>query len=310
MLDQMQSLGIAEILIGGGEPLVKKDILQFIDACEEHDINVKLYTNGLLLDENMCKELAKRSLTYISMSIDGTSEEEYEKTRGVQGLSKVMNSVQLAKKYLAVPVACSVTVNEFNYKNANGYLKIAKKIGVDHLTVRATKPVGNVLLNNEIYSLPEQYLSFMCEMQRIWNQEYKDDFQIDYSWGNARIQYNVKTNSMEVIDNAFPYYGFGCFAGKGSMVIRANGEVSPCGFLPEEMQTTKGDNIRNKSLKQLWDTGEKFTALREIPANDECPNCRYYQVCRGGCIARILYAGGKMNDVDPWCLKKYFPVKI
>ena len=115
---------------------------------------------------------------------------------------------------------------------------------------------------------------------------------------------------MEVIDNPFPYQGYGCFAGKGSMVIRANGDVSPCGFLPENMQTNVGDNIRNKSIKELWDNGIRFEKLRNISENSTCVNCQYYLVCRGGCIARILHAGRKINDIDPWCLKAFFPAKM
>jgi len=310
MLEQLKQLGISEILVGGGEPLVKTDFLNFIDECNKRKINVKIFTNGLLLNKEVVDELCKKDVKYISISIDGTTEEEYEETRGVRALETVINNIKYAKKCCNFPVAISVTVNGSNYKNAAGYLEIAKRANVDRVKVRPTKPSGNVLLYDSVYPSPEQYLEFMCEMQRIWNESYKGIFKLDFSWGDTRIKYDVDTNSMVVINNPFPYQGYGCFAGKGSMVIRANGDVSPCGFLPEKMQVYNGENIRNKSIKELWDNGIKFQNLRKIKENTICTNCKYYLVCRGGCIARILHAGCKINDIDPWCLDKFFPAKL
>ena len=122
--------------------------------------------------------------------------------------------------------------------------------------------------------------------------------------------YNPESDSIEVADIVFPYDGYGCFAGKGSMVISANGMVSPCGFLPVQMQFNSSDNIKEKKIKDIWDNGTKFNRLRQLTGNQKCLACKYYPVCRGGCIARIIYAGKKITDVDPWCLDKFFPVKI
>lgn len=310
MLDELKNLGISEILVGGGEPFIKKDILDFIDACNERGINIKIFTNGLLLDEQLCQELGKRDIKYISISIDGSNEEEYENTRGIRGLKKIIENIRVLKKYCSFPVAMSVTVNSDNYQNALGYLQIAKRANVDRIKVRPTKPSGNVTVNEKIYPTPKQYLGFINDMQVKWNKDYKNDFKLDFSWGDTRIKYDPFLDSMVVINNPFPYQGFGCFAGKGSMVIRANGDVSPCGFLPESMQTSNGDNIKEKSIKELWDTGIRFRNLRKITENGTCPKCEYYAVCRGGCIARILYDHRKINEIDPWCLKYYFPMKL
>lgn len=311
MLDQMEELGISEVLVGGGEPLYKKnEFLAFIDECNKRDINIKIFTNGLLLTPEMIKELAKKRIKYISVSIDGTNEEEYAETRGVRALEQVINNVRTAKEKFSFPVAMSVTVNGYNYKNAQGYLEVAARANVDRIKIRPTKPSGNVLINPEVYLSPEQYLDFLKDAQNIWNTHYKDKMKLDFSWGDTRIKYNSDSKALEVLNNPFPYLGFGCFAGKGSMVIRANGDVSPCGFLPEGMQIYKSDNICKKTIKELWDHGRRFASLRELDGNEKCFACKYYDVCRGGCIARILYDKKKITDPDPWCLADYFPAKL
>ena len=310
MVCQMQALGINEILIGGGEPFAKKDFVEFAEYCLEKDISTKIFTNGLLLDEEMCKRMGNWNLTYLSISVDGTTDDEYEKIRGVRGITTLKRNIAYLKKYSSFPVAISVTVGVDNYNNASKYLKFAEECHVDRIKIRPTKPAGNVLDNPEIYLSPDKYLKFIVSMQKEWNKSYCGKFRIDFSWGDSRLYYDAEDNCMKVADIIFPYEGYGCFAGKASMVINAAGAVSPCGFLPSKMQYTIEDNITSKSIKEIWDTGKKFHGLRHQKGNEKCENCMYFGTCRGGCIARILYSGKSMNAVDPWCLAEFFPAKL
>lgn len=310
MLDQMVELGIHEILIGGGEPLTDERFYDFVEECLKREIETKVFTNGLLITEDVIDRIANWNLKYLSISVDGINDDEYKKLRGVNGISILKKNIQNLRKKCVYPVAISITVNSVNYNSYNEYLALMKDIGIDRLKIRPTKPSGNVYKNPAIYLSAEQYLHFIKGIFNEWKKNYSELFTIDCSWGDARLYYDEENNLLDVVDYAFPYEGFGCFAGKASMVIDANGYVLPCGFLPEAMQRTEEDKFPQKSLKEIWDHGKKFNALRRIPANDECPECRYYGVCRGGCIARILFEKRKINDVDPWCLKNYFPLDL
>ena len=310
MLDEMVKLGICEILVGGGEPFTDEHFCDFIEECIKRDIQTKVFTNGLLLTDEVTERISKWNLKYLSISIDGINDDEYFELRGVKGISILKENIRNLRAKAKYPVAISITVNSVNYSGYKEYLQLMKEIGVDRIKVRPTKPSGNVYRNPSIYLSPEQYLHFVKGIYEEWLKNYSNEFKLDCSWGDARLFYNNEDGVLDVVDYGFPYEGFGCFAGKASMVVDANGYVLPCGFLPKELQRTEEDVFPNKSLKEIWDTGKKFLALRKIKPNDECPSCRYYDVCRGGCIARILFEGKKINEVDPWCLKKYFPVKL
>ena len=310
LIDQMSDLGIAEILVGGGEPFVKNDFVDFVNYSISKGIATKVFTNGLLLNDELCNKISNWDITYMSISVDGTTEDEYESIRGIRGLEIVKENIRRVKRTCKFPLAISITVNNNNYMNAEQYLELALNCDVDRIKVRPTKPSGNIFDHPEVYLTPERYLEFITNMQRIWNAKYKDKFRLDFSWGDSRLLYNPESDSIEVADIVFPYDGYGCFAGKGSMVISANGMVSPCGFLPVQMQFNSSDNIKEKKIKDIWDNGTKFNRLRQLTGNQKCLACKYYPVCRGGCIARIIYAGKKITDVDPWCLDKFFPVKI
>lgn len=311
MLDEMHKLGITEILIGGGEPFTKADFPDFVEACLNRNIVTKVFTNGLLLDDELIERMSTWKIRYLSISVDGYSNEEYALVRRIDnGIDIIKEKIRKLKTKCTFPIAISITVNSHNYMYPHEFLKLANELGVDRIKVRPVKPGGNVNQNKTIFLTADNYVYFIREMQKEWNNCYRGKFQLDFSWGDSRLYYNSETNTVEVVNIAFPYEGYGCYAGKVSIVFDSFGNALPCGFLPKSMQRSEHDNLREKTIKQIWDDGKKFLALRSLLGNKECEECTYFAACRGGCIARILYEGKKICDTDPWCLKQYFPIKL
>ncbi|MFP4498296.1 MAG: SPASM domain-containing protein [Vulcanimicrobiota bacterium] len=60
------------------------------------------------------------------------------------------------------------------------------------------------------------------------------------------------------------------------------------------------DNVREKSLKNIWETGRPFQKLRNIRTPRKCRDCEYYLPCRGGCRAQAQHY--TMPDV--YCIKE------
>ena len=311
MLNEMRELGITEILIGGGEPFTKSDFPDFVEACLDYNFVTKVFTNGLLLSDELIDRMSSWKIRYLSISVDGYSNEEYALVRGIDnGIDIIKKRIKKLKEKCTYPIAISITVNSHNYQFPCDFLRLADELGVDRIKVRPVKPGGNVNKNKSVFLSAENYVYFIREMQKAWNKHYKGKFLLDFSWGDSRLYYSPETNTVEVVNIAFPYEGYGCYAGKVSIVFDSFGNAIPCGFLPKSMQRCDHDNLREKTIKQIWDDGKKFKALRTLPGNEECEECNYFPACRGGCIARILYEGKNICDTDPWCLKKYFPIKL
>jgi len=310
MLDQMHELGVNEILIGGGEPFIQKDFPNFVEESLKRGIVTKVFTNGLLLDDTLIARMKNWNLKYMSISIDGCTEEEYEFVRGVKGLEKLSETVKKLRKECQFTVAASVTVNSHNFENADKILKLIADMGFQRLKIRPVKPAGNVYQHPEVFPSAEQYVTFIKTAQRIWNQKYKDMFTLDFSWGDTRLIYREDRNIVDVLDITYPYEGYGCFAGKVNIVIDSGGNALTCGFLPDKYNLSASDNLRNKGLKKVWESGQCFCSLRNLPGNTVCKGCQYYPICRGGCMARNLFFGLNINQVDPWCLRRYFPIQL
>ena len=310
LLDQMYTLGVNEILIGGGEPFTQSDFPDFVEEALKRQIVTKVFTNGLLLTDELIQRMSDWNIKYFSISVDGCTDEEYELVRGVRGLETIRANVKKLRENCPFTIAASVTVNSHNYQNAEKIMDLIADIGFDRLKIRPVKPAGNVYKNPEIFPSAQQYVEFIRTAQSIWCKKYADRFTLDFSWGDTRLIYDPERHCVDVLDITYPYEGYGCFAGKVNIVIDAGGNALTCGFLPDKFNISPQDNLRNKSLKEIWETGPCFRHLRNLPGNKACMQCQYYSICRGGCMARNLFAGLDINKVDPWCLRKYFPIML
>jgi radical SAM protein with 4Fe4S-binding SPASM domain len=111
-----------------------------------------------------------------------------------------------------------------------------------------------------------------------------------------------------------PDWGRGCIAGISYCRIYANGDVTPCPYLP-----VSAGNVRVTPFGEIWDNSPVFSALRNPDLlTGKCGRCKYRSVC-GGCRARA-YRGaeafsqrwcdgleqpltlmGELCSEDPWC---------
>lgn len=76
----------------GGEPLLREDLVNIINAISPFSTTV-ITTNGLLLEENMCRALIKAGLKIISISLDGPRE-HCETVRGNGIYDKAVNGLK------------------------------------------------------------------------------------------------------------------------------------------------------------------------------------------------------------------------
>ena len=60
------------VFISGGEPLMRKDIVEIVKKSKKLAPVTILNTNSLLLTEDLLKKLIDVGLDYIQVSIDGT----------------------------------------------------------------------------------------------------------------------------------------------------------------------------------------------------------------------------------------------
>ena len=97
IITQGKELGVYLYMLTGGEPLVKKK--EILKLAEKHnDVELSIYTNSTLIDEEFCKEVVRLGNITFQLSIEGTPETN-DSRRGEGHYDAVMKAMDLMKKY-------------------------------------------------------------------------------------------------------------------------------------------------------------------------------------------------------------------
>lgn len=100
-----RKLGIKNVKLTGGEPLVRAQIAELIYRLKTECgmEKVTLTTNGVLLEEQFA-HLVKAGLDGVNISLDTPDAEGYRNLTGSDSLQKVLNGIELAEKTAGVSV--------------------------------------------------------------------------------------------------------------------------------------------------------------------------------------------------------------
>jgi len=125
------NLGIEKIRITGGEPLVIPSIEDLIKSISKiRDIkSIGLTTNGLLLLE-IVEELRSSGLASVNISLDSFKEDRFKMITGVNGLNKVINSIQRAKDARLDVKINTVVVRGWNDDEVIDFANFARRAGI------------------------------------------------------------------------------------------------------------------------------------------------------------------------------------
>ena len=110
------SMGIKNVKITGGEPLVRKgavDLIKDIKSVEGIE-KVSITTNGILLSENL-NALAEAGIDSINISLDTLSKQKYNELTGFDGLDTVIKTIDECRAFPEIKVKINaVTMADYN----------------------------------------------------------------------------------------------------------------------------------------------------------------------------------------------------
>ena len=304
IFNQMNKLGIREMLVSGGEPFIYPKFIDFLREGCKRNINIKVFSNGFLITNKIINQIKNIPIDYLAISIDGATEYSFKKIRGAQDFNKLKKIIKSLSSQCKFPIVMQITVSKINYNDIDNYFKIAIEAGVKRIKIRALKPGGEILNNPSMMISFKDYLKFCKKAEQIFlERNYKKKFglKLDCTIGNIRLTYHHSNLMLENIPQ--PYGGFGCVGGKITLFIDSFGYVHPCAFIDNFLDKSQSKNIKNLSIKKIWNNSENICSMRNLKGNSKCFSCYLYNLCRGGCKARSTYhyKTSNLNFPDGWC---------
>ncbi len=99
VIEQAVSFGIENVhLYTVGEPLLHPYLVEMVQIAKENKRNIFIFTNGMLLTENITPRLIGAHLDNVIISIDGYSKEKYERMRSGGDFDKLLKNVTNFKR--------------------------------------------------------------------------------------------------------------------------------------------------------------------------------------------------------------------
>lgn len=136
VIDEAKNNKIKQILFSGGEPFLRKDILEICKYASERGLISIVTTNGTLIDEYLAEAIVNSKINHIHFSLDGL-EEANDFFRGSTVFSKVIRAIQLLNEkrksnhIFSMGIAC-IVMNK-NVKDLFKVFQLADTLGVDSI---------------------------------------------------------------------------------------------------------------------------------------------------------------------------------
>lgn len=124
------SIGIEQIRLTGGEPLVRRDVPDLIRQLSHIEglRSLSLTTNGVLLKQ-MAGALAEAGLHRINVSLDSLVREKFARLTRRDQLSRVLEGLEELEKYPSIhPIKINaVAVRDFSEEEALAFARLARR---------------------------------------------------------------------------------------------------------------------------------------------------------------------------------------
>jgi cyclic pyranopterin phosphate synthase len=126
------SIGIEQVRLTGGEPLVRRDVPEFVRQLRKIEglRSLSITTNGILLKQQ-AKALAEAGLTRINVSLDSLVREKFAKLTRRDQLDRVLEGLEEVEKYPSIhPIKINaVAVRGFSEDEVLDFVQFARKKG-------------------------------------------------------------------------------------------------------------------------------------------------------------------------------------
>jgi MoaA/NifB/PqqE/SkfB family radical SAM enzyme len=224
---QADEMGLAHIVITGGEPLVFPDFDDLVKAIDPQKFYITSDTNGWLLDDKRAKHLKNIGLDKIQLSLDSLSAAGHDEFRHKTGShEKALKAIDAALNAgLNIIIQTVVPKQRVRSTEFIEFLEFLNGKGIG-VFVTYAKPVGSWEGNFDVL-VDRDDMNYMRDLEK---------------------KYNVFTHLT-------PSYGLdlGCIAVKRMVSITKYGDVMPCPYI----HTSLG-NFFKEPLKDIIERGMKI----------------------------------------------------
>jgi AdoMet-dependent heme synthase len=298
-------------ILTGGEPLLRRDILEIVRRAAERGLWVVVGTNGVRITATVAERLAEAGARGLSLSLDALDPDRHDRFRKVRGAWR--NTVEGAEilNRTGLPFIVQTTAGSHNLGELDAIADFAhERLAAKVWNLYFLVPTGRGQFVSDM--TPAQYDDVLASLYRI-QRKFAGRMLVNAKCAPHYIKTVLENSQTDQTPTdgesagTLSWPGFsqirtysggagGCPAGTHYLGIRPNGDVTPCPYL-----SAFAGSLRSASLADLWTSSELFTGIRRRSSlGGRCGACEMNGHC-GGCRARAYGMTGDLMAEDPLC---------
>jgi len=325
LIDEVASFGRPSpiLVLTGGDALMRRDFWTLVDHAVSQGVRLAVAPSVTpLLTRDVAREMARRGVSAVSLSLDSPYPEVHDTIRGIPGTwRRTIRALEWFRD-AGVRVQVNTVVMRETVSGLPDMVKLLLDLGIRVWEVFYLVPTGRAGRSMDL--TPEEWEDvshFLYEaskyglkvrttegpmfrrvaiVRRLLEEAGRPDLveELDSSLGSL---YRALTSRLRQLLGEPPggaepgAHTVATRDGRGIVFIDYKGNVYPSGFLP-----VPAGNIRVKSLREIYRGSTLFRMLRHGSFKGRCGVCEFRDVC-GGSRARAYAYHGDVLAEDPAC---------
>jgi len=290
IVEELGSLGVKSLLLSGGEPLLRSDLLDMISFASQR-LKVSLSTNGTLICENEAHKLKEADVSEIAISLDGVSARTHDGLRGKGNFQRTLKGIDsLKREGLGERINLHFCLSNRNIEEAIDLPEFAEDLGIQKITYLSMKKLGKASeVWNDLKPDRESYKEFFSELyEAFFTKGFPIEVNSPLSGFRPRIKPQERVSTCP----------FGT-----QLIVDVKGGIYPCpGMLFPDYCL---GNVFDMSIEEAM-RSPKFKALKEefrarLERISKCRSCTWRNLCQGGCASSVYTEKGTIWETDDLC---------
>lgn len=296
LVQQLAALGIREVTLIGGEAYLRPDWLELVAAIRSAGMACTMTTGGRGLTAERARAAAAAGIRSVSVSVDG-GEAAHDSLRGVPGSYRAALAALGHLRDAGVLIAANTQINRLSLPDLPALQETLLAAGIRGWQVMLTVAMGRAADQPELLLQPYELLDLFPVLARLKRRATEAGAPL---WPGNNIGYFGPHESL--LRAEFPRgHMNACGAGCTTLGIEADGAIKGCPSLQTEPWT--GGNIRDHSLRDIWERSAPLRARRDFTVDQLwgfCRTCYYADTCRAGCTWTGFSLFGRTGN-NPLC---------
>jgi pyrroloquinoline quinone biosynthesis protein E len=285
VLGEAEELGVVQVNLTGGEPLVRADLEQIAAAARRHQMYTNLITSGVPLTRDRLADLKEAGIDAVQLSLQDTTPELSQRIAGVDRLSEKLDTARFIAE-LRLPLTLNVVLHRENLDRVGDFIETAERMGAHRIELANTQYMGWALANRA------RLLPMQEQLDRARSVAEK-----------AKERLRGKMEILFVLPDYYSGYPKACMDGwaRRFIVVAPDGLALPC----HGAHTLPGfefPNVAERSLGFAWHESEAFRRFRgDAWMPEPCKSCERKSLDFGGCRCQAFHLAGDAALTDPAC---------